>query len=78
MGGNHRSGPSSSGKAPGPKGKSASNKYRASTNDSGYTMEQMVFYKAMRNQLEAKRKAVAAAKDEGMLSILILSSCFGS
>lgn len=66
------------------KGKSASNKPssaqgRVSTNSSGpsgFTKEQMALYKNMHAQLEAKKKAAAAAKDEGMSTILILAGHF--
>ena len=69
--GSRRSGPSTSasGKA---SGSASSAKNPNSSENSGFSAEQMALYKVMRSQLEANKKEEAAAKDEGM-SILIYS-----
>lgn len=50
------------------KGKLAGNN-NTSTSASEFTTEQMALYKAMRKQLEARKKAAVAVKDDGMSSI---------
>lgn len=71
--GSRRSGPTpASGKGSGSagtstkgKGKSASNMASTSTGHSGFTLEEIALYKAMRSKLEGRKK-----DDEGMLSNL--------